>query len=90
MVGLARQVKPNDFERFDLLVCMDHANRDHLLRLGAPPGKVKLLLDFAPRQPLREVPDPYYGGDAGFETVYRLVDAACDGLIESLLNARPA
>ena len=88
MSGLARQVKPEDFDRFELLLCMDNANRDHLLRMGAPESKTRLLLEFDPKSTVREVPDPYYGGDDGFETVYRLVDAACDALVDRLLNGR--
>jgi len=88
MTGLARQVKREDFDRFDLLLCMDQANHDHLLRMGAPKNKTRLLLEFNPVSSVREVPDPYYGGDDGFETVYRLVEAACDALLVELLNDR--
>src|SRR5688572_30769053 len=44
MTGTARQIKRGDFDRFDLLLCMDDENRDHLLAMGAPPAKVRLLL----------------------------------------------
>jgi protein-tyrosine phosphatase len=86
LVSRARQVTTHDFAMFHHLVCMDEHNRRHILSMGAPHEKVSLLLEFDPSTRVREVPDPYYGGDEGFETVYRLVDAACDALLEKLLN----
>jgi protein-tyrosine phosphatase len=83
--GQARQVAPDDFERFDHLVCMDASNRRQLERYGAPDGKLRLLLDADPAAPTREVPDPYYGGKRGFETVYDLVERACAALLDELL-----
>jgi protein-tyrosine phosphatase len=81
----ARQVRGDDFKRFDLLLCMDEDNREHLEELGAPQSKLKLLLEFDPKAPVREVPDPYYGGVDGFMTVYQLVNGACAALLDSLL-----
>ena len=46
--------------------------------------RLKLLLDCAPHLGKRHVPDPYYGGEAGFEEVLDLVEAACDGLVDTL------
>lgn len=86
--GKARQIQRTDFTRFDHLICMDAANRNHLLGMGAPPEKVRLLLDVLPEQDVREVPDPYYGGDEGFTEVFRLIDAACDSLLDELLAVR--
>jgi protein-tyrosine phosphatase len=65
---------------------MDADNLAHAERLCPPAQRhrLKLLLDYAPHLGLRHVPDPYYGGDAGFEQVLDLVEAACDGLIASL------
>jgi protein-tyrosine phosphatase len=85
MIGRARQVCQDDFFRFDLLLCADDENRNNLLRIGAPKSRTRLILEFHPDAPVREVPDPYYGGDEGFETVYDLVDAACQGLLDHLL-----
>jgi protein-tyrosine phosphatase len=86
--GRARQVKRRDFERFDLLVCMDENNRHDLLDLGAPESKIRPLLTFDAAKQFGEVPDPYYGGADGFNLVYRLVDAACEGLLDHLLAQR--
>src|SRR5690348_11926927 len=45
MTGAARQITRGDFDRFDLLICMDEENRDFILNMGAPPEKVRLLLE---------------------------------------------
>lgn len=82
----ARQLVAEDFDRFDLVLAMDGDNLANAERL-CPPGRrhrLKLLLDYAPHLGRRHVPDPYYGGDAGFEDVLDLVEAACDGLIGEL------
>ncbi len=84
----ARQVSRRDFKRFDHIVCMDEENREDLLTVGAPPKKIRLLLEFDPQAPMAEVPDPYYGEQDGFDLVYRLVDAACDALLDELLSQR--
>jgi protein-tyrosine phosphatase len=83
--GKARQILRDDFARFDHIICMDAANLEHLLAMGAPENKTRLLLDVLPDQAVREVPDPYYGGDEGFSEVFRLVNAACDALLDELL-----
>ncbi len=83
--GVARQVTRKDFTRFDLLLCADAENLDTLLDRGAHPEKTRLLLSFDPGATLREVPDPYGGGRADFETVFRLVDSASTALLDQLL-----
>jgi protein-tyrosine phosphatase len=92
----ARQLAvPDDFERFDLLLAMDRQNVHGLLRAGGPPEKVRLLRTFepvapgmkAPQEP--EVPDPYYGGPEGFDTVYAMVRRSCEGLLAALLTQEP-
>src|SRR5574343_312187 len=82
----ARQVEPEDFRRFDWILAMD---RGHLqaLRRQAPVlvhDRIRLLLDFAPALAGRDVPDPYYGGDPGYETVLDLIEAGCRGFLASL------
>lgn len=82
----ARVVNRDDFLRFDYLLAMDRQNLEHLQRL-APAGheaRIELFLDYAPEAGLSEVPDPYYGGDTGFEQVLDLVEAASRGLLSSL------
>jgi len=81
----ARRVNGADFEQFDYIIAMDEDNLAHL-HAEAPEEhrhKIRLFLDFAPGDE-NEVPDPYYGGAAGFERVLDLVEAASRGLLETL------
>lgn len=85
----ARQVDSGrDFESFDLIIPMDHANRDALQRLGCPGHKMRLMRSFEPGGPEREVPDPYTGGPEGFAEVFRQLHAACNGLLDELVPAQ--
>ncbi len=82
----ARRIADEDFVLFDLILAMDN---DHLSYLGqvCPPAqrqKIRRLMEYAPTGLSEVVPDPYYGGAAGFEHVLDLVELACDGLIEDL------
>lgn len=80
----ARQLSPHDFDRFDLLLAMDAENLRNMRRL-APDAehakKARAIMDFAPEHPLREVPDPYYGGDDGFDQVLEMLRMACTNLL---------
>lgn len=82
----ARKVSVADFEAFDYLLAMDRDNRELLLSLAPAEHvhKVRLFLEFAPDLAEEEVPDPYYGGQSGFELVYDLIDAASQGLLEEI------
>ncbi|MET1080121.1 MAG: low molecular weight protein-tyrosine-phosphatase [Pseudomonas sp.] len=80
-----RQVEVADFERFDLILAMDLSNLQQLQALR--PGTAKAELDLFLRrygQGLDEVPDPYYGGEDGFEQVLDLLESAADALIDEL------
>jgi protein-tyrosine phosphatase len=82
----ARQVCQEDFERYDYILAMDEDNA-YSLSLVCPlehQEKLGLLMDYAPHWGEREVPDPYYGGDQGFEQVFDMVEAACRGLLEEI------
>jgi protein-tyrosine phosphatase len=81
----ARRVTGTDFERFDYLLAMDEDNLSVLQELADPQhhGKIRLFLEFADGHE-SEVPDPYYGGAAGFERVLDLVEEASRGLLETL------
>lgn len=86
----ARVVTAADFERFDLVLAMDETVYRRLRKI-APRGhadRVRLLLDYAPELERRDVPDPYYGGDTGFEQVLDLVEQAAHGLLAALGSAR--
>jgi protein-tyrosine phosphatase len=87
--GAARQVARTDFTDYDLILAADRRNlRD--LEAVVPPGvqpRIHLLREFDPASagaPDLDVPDPYYGGDDGFEHVLDLVEAACRGLLDRL------
>lgn len=88
----ARQVSVTDFGYFDYLLAMDRSNLDILLA-EAPAGqrdKVRMFLEFAEAFGEDEVPDPYYGGDQGFERVLDLIEDASRGFLEHLRTTRPA
>jgi protein-tyrosine phosphatase len=87
LTGLrARVVEAADFERFDLVLAMDTAVLERLRGLAPGPhaGRVKLFLEFAPALGRSDVPDPYYGGAAGFEEVLDLVEEGARGLLAAL------
>jgi protein-tyrosine phosphatase len=89
--GAAQQVRPEDFRRFDLLIALDRSNLRELLAVAPDEEaaeKVRLLREFDPAAGGDlDVPDPYYGGDRGFETVLDMVERACRGLIDELRAA---
>ncbi|MCW8157274.1 low molecular weight phosphotyrosine protein phosphatase [Stutzerimonas stutzeri] len=78
----ARQVQPSDFERFDLILAMDHDNLARLQTLRPARGQAELDL-LLRRYGLEAdvVSDPYYGGADGFEEVLDLIEEACDALL---------
>ncbi|MFJ5380733.1 low molecular weight protein-tyrosine-phosphatase [Cupriavidus sp. CER94] len=82
----ARQVDAADFDRFDLVLAMDLENMAGLRRLlpGVGADKLRLLMSFATRYRVEEVPDPYYGEGDGFERVLDYIEDACDGVIDML------
>jgi protein-tyrosine phosphatase len=86
----ARQLQARDFADFDLVLVMDEANEQAARPLCPPAQRHKLrrLTDFCTRHAAAEVPDPYYGGAAGFEAVLDLVEDACRGLLHALSSAR--
>ncbi|TWC39000.1 protein tyrosine phosphatase [Pseudomonas sp. SJZ079] len=80
-----RQVSMSDFARFDLILAMDNSNLSHLLSLR--PGNSSAELDLFLRRyqlAVDEVPDPYYGGEQGFERVLDLIEQASDALLVEL------
>jgi protein-tyrosine phosphatase len=87
----ARQVALEDFAEFDLILAMDSDNLQNLGRLCPPEQRHKLALfmEYARRPGAREVPDPYYGGDAGFDVGLDMVEDAARGLLQSLGVAPP-
>ena len=84
----ARQVQPDDAGTFDYLIAMDRGNQRELMHLAGDTHahKVRLFMEFADIDTHEEVPDPYYGGDQGFDQVIDLIESASDGLIRHLLR----
>jgi protein-tyrosine phosphatase len=82
----ARAVQINDYHSFDFILAMDEDNLQLLERMAPANGraKVELLLDYSPSAAGTGVPDPYYGGAAGFERVLDLLEDAASGLLEFL------
>ena len=85
--GTARQITAEDLRSFNVVLAMDRDNLAALEDLASTTGgtaRIRLLRDFDPDASGDEVPDPYYGGPHGFEKVYRMVHAACEGLLREL------
>lgn len=83
----ARHFKAADFDRFDCIYAMDRSNYRNVVALAQTDeqrAKVKLLLSVCEHEGTCEVPDPYYGGDDGFDQVYKLIEKACQKIIERL------
>ncbi|MDP6203730.1 MAG: low molecular weight protein-tyrosine-phosphatase [Prochlorococcus sp.] len=85
----ARQIKAEDLQTFDLILTMDADNLLNVQSLAGELGqiataRIKPMLSYASKTSLQEVPDPYYGGDAGFEEVLDLLEDACKGLLDEL------
>ncbi len=80
----ARRVTPEDCYAFDYVLTMDEDNYRAVDALCRGSAVVRPFLDFAPDSPVREVPDPYYGGPNGFERVLDLVEEASEGLLEDI------
>lgn len=80
-----RRVEESDFESFDYILAMDESNLSNLRKVSPEEyhNKIHLFLSFADTGH-QEVPDPYYGGKQGFELVLDLIEAASDGLINTL------
>lgn len=96
LTGHARQVTPRDLERFDIVVAMDRSNRRSLERLrrrvrgrSGSLADIVLMRDYDPGARDSDVPDPYYGGADGFERVYRILERACNGLLDDLAGGEP-
>lgn len=83
----ARQFTKKDFDTFDLIYVMDKSNESNVLSLTTNSNhkdKVKLILDLLDDTKYNEVPDPYYGGEQGFETVYTILDQATNKILEEI------
>jgi protein-tyrosine phosphatase len=88
LTSIARQFDPNiDFDRFDMIIAMDDDNVDDLKRMAGSREdveKIHKMTDFSKEWRYTEVPDPYYGGDEGFELVLDLLEDASEGLLDAI------
>ncbi len=84
---LARKFQPSDLKEYDLIIPMDKANRKELQRVADAEQlkKIRLMREWDPKGGA-EVPDPWYGGPEGFETVFEIVDRSCAALVDELLS----
>ena len=91
LTSRSRKIEDNDLYEFDHILVMDKDNlnavqsliKDHTDPINS---KIKLILSYSKKSQLDEVPDPYYGGQNGFENVLDLLDDAIDELIDSLID----
>ena len=79
----SRPITKLDFDKFDLIFCMDKNNYKDVLKLAddSQKHKVRLILDNE-----LEVPDPYFGGIDGFDKVYKMLDESCEIIAEKIKN----
>ena len=90
----ARQLELGDLESFDHILTMDQDNLRNVTSMAKEFGprstaNIRLMLSHARRADTLEVPDPYYGGEQGFEHVLDLLEDACEGLLDDLLAPTP-
>lgn len=82
-----RKFVVEDFDEFDWIFVMDQSNLKDVLSMARDQNdlnKVKLILDVLDPDGGNEVPDPYYGGSGGFESVFQLLNEACEELVKEL------
>jgi protein-tyrosine phosphatase len=85
--GRARKIAIEDLEDFDLIVTMDESNLEDVRKLdptGAHHPKIRPLVGFCSTHTDLRVPDPYYGGQRGFDHVIRLLEDGCQGILDEL------
>lgn len=86
--GRARQVRADDLEEFDLIIAMDRQNLHSLRQLAdsrSTDSEIRLLREFDPQAGEdMDVPDPYYGGQSGFEQTYGIISRSVAGLLDAL------
>ena len=91
LTSRSRKIEESDLYEFDHILVMDNDNLDAVKSLikdhrNPVNAKIKLILSYSKNSQLEEVPDPYYGGQNGFDKVIDLLDDAMDGFIDSLMD----
>ena len=83
----ARQFTRADFDKFDIIYAMDTNNYAHLVSLASSEterNKIRMILNEINPNTYQSVPDPYYGGENGFQDVYNMLEKACDKIIQDI------
>ena len=83
----ARQFSRADFDKFDIIYAMDTNNYAHLISLASNEterNKIRMILNEINPKAYQSVPDPYYGGENGFQDIYNMLDKACDKIIQNI------
>ena len=83
----ARQFSRADFDKFDIIYAMDTNNYTHLISLASckvERNKIRMILNEVNPNTYESVPDPYYGGENGFQDVYNMLDKACKKIIQNI------
>ena len=83
----ARQFSRADFDEFDIIYAMDTNNYAHLISLASTEterNKIRMIMNEINPNAYQSVPDPYYGGENGFQDVYNMLDKACDKIIQDI------
>jgi len=83
----ARQFSRADFDEFDIIYAMDTNNYTHLVSLASSKtelNKIRMILNEINPNTYQSIPDPYYGGESGFQDMYNMLDTACDKIIQNI------
>ena len=83
----ARQFSRADFDEFDIIYAMDTNNYAHLISLASTEterNKIRMILNEINPKAYQSVPDPYYGGENGFQDIFNMLDKACDKIIQDI------
>jgi len=87
LTSIARAFETTDFDHFDMIIGMDSQNIRDLksrARNESDLNKIFLMTNFCSNKSYHSVPDPYFGGDAGFELVLDILEDACEGLLKKI------
>lgn len=85
LLSRSRKIVERDLDQFDLIIAMDRENLSDILAIDTQPqASVKLLSSYLGDDWPSDVPDPYYGGEEGFEYVLDMIEAACPSILQEL------
>ena len=87
LLSRSRKISYGDLEKFDLVIAMDRENLSDIQQLHPEPNAtIKLLSNYLGDDWPSDVPDPYYGGEEGFEYVMDMIEAACPKILDELTD----